>query len=493
MSSLRTVRIPPAAISDEVLAVLGRLPKLRALDLGKSPISDRGLQHLAALRSLETLDLSGTPATDRGLVYLAGLTNLTQLRLPQTRITSLGLSHLGRLAKLQHLDLSGTAVDDAGLSRLAGLRQLQSLQLLDTQIRGPGLAHLRGCRGLVQVSLPPLPAGAVASVNTVKSWQNLTLKLAAPDAASPARAAERVAIDAMPELSRLEIASREPLETIRVAGCPRLASLTVTHDMVAHAGAALQLSNLPDLRALQVKGVFREFAGKAELERIQYLAVSGVLTSSAVRALSGCRALERLELTLTGTAGDPIPIAELAELSRVEYAQVVLGTAEASWGLRLVGKMPALKKLYLRGRDLTARDLAPLANCRKLTEIYVHGIDDSGEPLAFLDSLPDLDQCLVLGCPRVGKVRLTAETGVRRFYFKYGQLDELEIDGARKLTEVYLGHKAFGYNDDDARFPRLGQAGHRRRLGSASSRLSVWVGQISRNALASGFCGETAG
>jgi hypothetical protein len=69
--------------------------------------------------------------------------------------------------------------------------------------------------------------------------------------------------------------------------------------------------------------------------------------------------------------------------------------------------------------------------------------------------MPELHQCLVLGCPRVGRVRLTTKSGVRRFYFKYGQLDELEIDGAPNLTAVYLGNRAFGYNDRNAELPRL--------------------------------------
>jgi len=109
----------------------------------------------------------------------------------------------------------------------------------------------------------------------------------------------------------------------------------------------------------------------------------------------------------------------------------------------------------VRGRNLTAADLAPLAHCPRVEQIYVRGIDDPGEPLAFLESMPQLDQCLVLGSPRVGRVRLSQRTGVQRFYFKYGQLDELVIDGAPRLTDVHLGHTAFGYNDDDARLPRL--------------------------------------
>ncbi len=183
--------------------------------------------------------------------------------------------------------------------------------------------------------------------------------------------------------------------------------------------------------------------------------LNGALASDAVQTISLCRSLEWLDLKIAAMRGDAIPIAQLSELPHVQYALIRLETTDASWLVRLIGKMPALQQLDLRGRKLTGRDLAPLSHCTQLTEMYVRGIDDPGEPLTFLDAMPALDQCLVLGCPRVGRVRLTERTGVRRFYFRYGQLDELEIDGAPNLTAVYLGNRAFGYNDNDARLPRL--------------------------------------
>jgi hypothetical protein len=77
------------------------------------------------------------------------------------------------------------------------------------------------------------------------------------------------------------------------------------------------------------------------------------------------------------------------------------------------------------------------------------GIDDPGEPLTFLDSMPALDRCAVGGCSRVGRVRLTKRTGVRQFHFGYGQLDELEIRGAPNLTTLYVGWGQAGGNKLD--------------------------------------------
>lgn len=455
LSSLRTVLLPAPAITDEVLAVLGRLPKLQGLALAKSSITDRGLESLTQLQSLETLDLSEAKITDRGLTHLAELTKLTQLRLSRTQITGLGLSHLARLSNLQQLDLADTLADDAGVAQLSGLRRLQSLQLAGTRVRGFALAHLGKCGELRQISLPPIPVSAVEAVNAVKGWHSLSLTLTAQDETSAASPVPVATVADMPDLSFLAIKSQGALEAVHVVNCPRLSTLVLTHDVPARPGAALHLVNLPVLQELHWDGAIRQVEGRAALGRVTKLKIRGTLTSDAVRAISGCRSLAGLQMEITNVSGDPLPIAELSELSHVQAAQVQLRVADASWLLRLLGKMPALQRLDLRGQNLTAQDLAPLCHCTQLKEIYIRGINDSGEPLTFLDSMPALDQCLVLACPHVGRVRLTEKSGVRRFYFKYGQLDELEVNGAQNLTAVYLGNRAFGYHDQDARLPRL--------------------------------------
>jgi len=455
MTALRTVLIPAGAITDEVLAVLGRLPDLQGLALTNAPVSDRGVESLTQLKSLQTLDLAGTKITDRGLAHLAELTQLTRLRLSRTSITGAGLAHLGGLARLQELDLADTLADDAGLRHLSSLKQLHSLQLAGTRVRGLGLVALRDCGKLREITLPPIPASAVDAVNAVKSWQALSLTLAPPDDLSPTDDAAAVTLRDMPELTFLSIQSASPLDAVHVANCPRLSALALIHDAARRPGAALHLSDLPALRHLHLDGAFRRLAGPTEFGRVTRLVLYGALASEAMEAVSRCQSLEWLDLKVADVLGDPLSSAELAELPHVQAAQVRLESAGASWLVRLIGRMHALQRLDLRGQGLTARDLAPLSACTQLTEILVRGIDDPGEPLTFLDAMPALDQCLVLGCPRVGRVRLTNRTGVRRFYFKYGQLDALEIGGAPNLTAVHLGHEAFGYDDHDARLPKL--------------------------------------
>ena len=438
LPSLRSVVIPVESITDEVLPALGRLSHLHRLDLAGAAITDRGLAGLAQLKSLQTLDLSKTSVTDFGLAHLADMTSLTQLRLSQTQITGAGLSHLGRLVHLEELDLADTSVDDAGLAHLSGLRHLRSLNLTGTRVRGFGLPNLRDCTQLRSATLPPIPVAAVQAVNAVKSWHRLAFSLAHPDDLTANGDAAVVIISDMPELSYLLIRSKGSLHEVHVVNCPQLSVLHVEHDAVQGPGAVMHLDGLPTLQHLSLKGVFRDLAGRSEFARVQRLQFEGVVASDAVKMLSNCQALERVDMKIAGLLGDPLPVAELSELPHVQSARIRLETTDASSLVGLIGKMHALQELVLGGVGLTGQDLAPLSHCTQLTRLSISGIDDPGEPLMFLDAMPVLDQCDMLSC-RVGRVRLTNRTGVRRFSFNFGQLDELDIDGAPNLTAVYLG------------------------------------------------------
>ena len=465
LTSLRTIQLPPTAITDEVLAVLGRLPHLQSLALAKTPITDRGLASLAQLREVKVLDLSETGITDNGLVQLADFRNLTQLRLPHTKITGAGLSQLRQLTRLKELDLAETAVDDDGLAHLSNLRDVTSLDLSGTRVRGHGLVHLKDCRDLHEAALPPISLSAIAAVNAVKSWQTLALTLVSDDDHPPVDATANAAISDMPELSNLGITCESPLKLLHVENCPQLANVAVVHSagqrMAQQPGAeqlpatSLQFDDLPTLRSLYVAGSFDDLAGDEVLRNVDRIVTVGSLTSNTVRGINRCRGLMNLNMNITGITGEPLPDSELEEFRRTTVALISSNNASAAWLTRLIAKMPTLERLDLRLAGLTAANMAGLKNCTQLKHLYVYGIDDPGEPLAFLNSMPHLDQCLVLGCPRVGRIRLSKHAGVQRLYFMYGRLDDLEIDGAPNLTAVYLGRDAHGYNDHDARLNKL--------------------------------------
>ena len=299
------------------------------------------------------------------------------------------------------------------------------------------------------------------AVNTVKSWRSLSLTLVSDEHLPPTDSAT---ISDMPELVSLGITCQGPLKQLQVANCPQLAHVGVWH--ISHHNAeqqgaeqlpatSLQFAELPALRNLGLIGSFDDLAGDEALRNVDRITMNGSLTSDTVRGINRCRGLVSLDLTLADITGEAVPASELLEFSKAQAVTIRSKAAAAVWLTSLIGNMPNLQSLDMRFPKLTAIDLAGLNGCTQLKHLVLHGIDDPGEPLAFLNSMSNLDQCLLLGCPSVGRIYLSPQAGVRRLYFKYGRLDALEINGAPNLSAVYLGNEAHSYSDDDARLNKL--------------------------------------
>lgn len=134
----------------EALAHIGRLPRLRHLDVSNLSVA---LDALAGLGSLQWLSISQSAHARSGPWLLAPLEDLDSLRylymraclrdldaLPALpRVTTLQLEHLvprlaslapiARLTALQHLAVHARRIDDASLAELATLRHVQHFEL----------------------------------------------------------------------------------------------------------------------------------------------------------------------------------------------------------------------------------------------------------------------------------------------------------------------------------------------------------------------------
>ena len=105
-------------ITDEGLAYLRQLPRLKELGLGRTQITDSGCEELAQIGSLEELALFSTGITDEGLKHLSKLTNLRSLDLRNTATMDSSLKSLERLNRLEQLLVSETNVTDQGVRDL---------------------------------------------------------------------------------------------------------------------------------------------------------------------------------------------------------------------------------------------------------------------------------------------------------------------------------------------------------------------------------------
>jgi hypothetical protein len=135
-------------VTDDDLAGIPDVARIRNLSLGRTTVTDEGLARLAGAKDLEWLDLSLTAASDEGLKSIAVAAGLKQLFLEGTQVTDASLPVIERFRQLEELDLSKLAITDEGLASLAGLKNLKILYLTGSPISDAGLMHLRGCKQL---------------------------------------------------------------------------------------------------------------------------------------------------------------------------------------------------------------------------------------------------------------------------------------------------------------------------------------------------------
>jgi hypothetical protein len=155
LSRLKQLTFINVPVTDTGLAHLEGLTNLESFMLrGPNRVTDAGVAHLARLTGLKVLYLEDSRMSDAGLAYLRGLTGLETLNLARTQVGDAGLAHLERLTRLENLGLDGTKVTDAGLVRfLRGRTILKVLFLNDTQIGDVGLEPLEDMTGLGWLSL----------------------------------------------------------------------------------------------------------------------------------------------------------------------------------------------------------------------------------------------------------------------------------------------------------------------------------------------------
>lgn len=150
--ALKRLRIVRTNVTDEGLVHLKGMTQLELLNLKDCiGVSDQGLAHLADLKRMRNLTVWGSQVTDEGLKHLAGLTNLKALGLDNTQVTDEGLQHLVKLTSLTELKMYETFITDAGLVALAGMTELSKLQVRGTGVQDAGLAHLKHLSKLKQL------------------------------------------------------------------------------------------------------------------------------------------------------------------------------------------------------------------------------------------------------------------------------------------------------------------------------------------------------
>jgi len=158
---LRRLDLAKTAVTDDGLAIVGRLRELESLSVVGLEIDDRGIEHLKSLR-LTHLSLWKTRVTDAGVRHLRHMTMLRMLTLDETQITDAAMEDVGELVNLEEwLGLTDNRLTDAAVPHLSKLTKLRSLNLLRTNVSPEGLRQLRIALPGTQVSPQPWEMSSV--------------------------------------------------------------------------------------------------------------------------------------------------------------------------------------------------------------------------------------------------------------------------------------------------------------------------------------------
>jgi Leucine Rich repeat len=113
-------------MTDELLERISRFDDVSSLELNGSPaVTDDGLRHLGRMRRLRHLDLGGCRISDDGLAALRDLPELRSINLAWTGVTDAGIAHLSRCPLLERVDLMHTRTGDGAVRALADNEHLR--------------------------------------------------------------------------------------------------------------------------------------------------------------------------------------------------------------------------------------------------------------------------------------------------------------------------------------------------------------------------------
>ncbi|MCX5643281.1 MAG: hypothetical protein NTZ17_01145 [Phycisphaerae bacterium] len=202
-------------LSDDNLAGLESLSRLKRLHLWGDDVTDRSTAAVSKLKELESLNL-WADVSKRGLNQLNGLTQLRTLSVMPGPYGTRGMDEvplrLSGLTDLKTLSLQGLSLRDEDLASLAGMRHLQWL-ILDGTFTEGALWHLKDLPELKRLVVKEVscPNGeGLAQLGELKKLGDLTISGRITDAAL-------ARLPALPSLWSLRIVTDEPIRPETIA------------------------------------------------------------------------------------------------------------------------------------------------------------------------------------------------------------------------------------------------------------------------------------
>jgi len=132
----------PGSIDDDVMANVAKCRTLKKLAV-IGGVSDDGFKNIESLHSLEILTVFLPQLTDEGVAVLGRLQKLRQVALAGSKVTDKGLVVLASLPKLEVLNLNGTGVTDKSEKLFMALPSLKILRIEGTGVTRSTASRLR--------------------------------------------------------------------------------------------------------------------------------------------------------------------------------------------------------------------------------------------------------------------------------------------------------------------------------------------------------------
>jgi len=179
LKKLKELDLSGTKVTDEQLKTLGSLDSLEKLKLRNTQITGSGFASFSILDTLKDLDLSETKISDSELEFLAKFSKVKRLNLSNTKISGTGFKHLEGLNQIENLDLTGIPISEAGAKELKNLKSVQSINLAETPITNDGLAGLTGFEDLRTLHLwkTKISDSGLKHIQGITTLQNLSINL----------------------------------------------------------------------------------------------------------------------------------------------------------------------------------------------------------------------------------------------------------------------------------------------------------------------------
>lgn len=358
-------------MTDELLAKLEALSKLRELDLGATKtLTKIGMAHLGRLPALEILRLynvndEGAGLGDAALEAVSRLPTLRELSIGECGTTDAGVRHLEAMPQLTHLTLRQEGrLTDAALASVSKLNRLRHLDL-SSYVGTASYGWMRFT-----------PEG----LRRLASLQNLEV-LRLPGHAP------RADLFPFPKLTSLSVGGVDDAAATRIARCHDLRSLELMYSGITDDGLK-QIATLPGLRHLSLSSAVITDAGMAHLVALPHLKHvelrAAEVSDETLKHLADTKTLTRLDLY-----GSGLPGANLGRRFTVE-------------GLQQLKRLPGLRTLHLTNLRLDG-GFGVLKELTQLRELSLLMTDISeGEVAALEDTLSNTTVVAMSGAGRVG-------------------------------------------------------------------------------------------